>query len=111
MANDSGSLTLALEYDAAVIAAGCVSLAIKAQTKAKPYKLVKMAKWYFFLSLPFLCSPRPLHTAPHTYHTSLSISLSLALALALALARSLSRSLSRSRYRSFTHARLASTLK
>ncbi len=48
MANDSGSLTLALEYDAAVIAAGCVSLAIKAQTKAKPFKLVKMAKWFFF---------------------------------------------------------------
>ena len=48
MANDSGSLTLALEYDAAVIAAGCVFLAIKAQTNAKPYKIVKVAKWYFF---------------------------------------------------------------
>lgn len=68
MANDSGSTTLALQYDAAVIAAGCVSLAIKASTKSKPFKLIKLAKW---------CKELVVHLQskhdPHLHHVSLSL--------------------------------------
>ena len=47
LASDSYASTLSLEYDPAVIAAGCVSLAIKFVTKdhTNHYKLIKMNKW------------------------------------------------------------------
>jgi hypothetical protein len=45
IANDSGSTTLGLQYDASIIAAGCVFTAIQAVTKNNPYQMIKVAKW------------------------------------------------------------------